>query len=98
MRYERHSFSNNELRDTIGKTKFKDLAINNNDIMNICELKPCEAVGIIKQEIMEWVLQYPEINTKERLNMLVGCYYCNDDLEDIKDIIETKILTGEWDK
>jgi len=75
-------------------TKFEDLAINGNDIMRICKLKPCEAVGIIKEALMEWVLLYPQLNTYENLERIAWCYYCNDSQEDIKDFIEKNILLG----
>jgi tRNA nucleotidyltransferase (CCA-adding enzyme) len=48
-------------------TKFEDLAIDGNDIMEITGLKPGPEVGWHKERLMELVLEDPWLNTRERL-------------------------------
>jgi tRNA nucleotidyltransferase (CCA-adding enzyme) len=52
-------------------TKFEDLAIDGNDIMEIAGLKPGKEVGEIKKQIMEMVLENPRLNDKARLLMVL---------------------------
>lgn len=48
-------------------TKFEDLAINGNDIMEITGLKPGRKIGEMKEYIMQWILEHPEDNNREIL-------------------------------
>jgi tRNA nucleotidyltransferase (CCA-adding enzyme) len=52
-------------------TKLVDLAIDGNDIMKVCGLKPGPEVGFHKERLMELVLECPELNTKEKLIWLL---------------------------
>ena len=47
--------------------KSRDLAINGFDIMNIMNLKQGKEVGLIINELMEYVLEYPEKNVRTEL-------------------------------
>jgi tRNA nucleotidyltransferase (CCA-adding enzyme) len=76
-------------------TKFEDLAIDGNDIMEITGLKPCKAVGVIKQEIMDLVIENPDINQKKYLKRILTCYWTGD-IDDIPDAIEN-IKQGKYD-
>jgi tRNA nucleotidyltransferase/poly(A) polymerase len=54
-------------------TCFNDLAISGEDIMRVTGLKPSKKVGEIKNNIMNLVIDFPEMNNKETLlNYLEG--------------------------
>jgi tRNA nucleotidyltransferase (CCA-adding enzyme) len=75
-------------------TKFEDLAIDGNDIMEITGLKPGKEVGLIKNQIMEIVLDNPELNVRERLlNILRRMEICREN--DIKYMNNDKQLNEE---
>lgn len=52
-------------------SKFSDLEINGFDIMNITGLGPCKEIGIIKEYLLDRVLDEPELNTSENLKKIL---------------------------
>lgn len=66
-------------------TSLVDLAIDGNDIMEVLNIISGKEVGKIKNQLMEAVLDNPELNTRDRLlNMLEGIAI----LKDFEDKIE----------
>ncbi len=58
--------------------KFEDLNIDGNEIMRITKLKPCRKIGIIKEQLLNIIVDNPNLNTKEKLEELVlEIYYTN---------------------
>jgi tRNA nucleotidyltransferase (CCA-adding enzyme) len=55
-------------------TKFADLAIDGNDIMNITGLKPGKEIGKIKDYLMTVVIEEPNKNNKKDLNDCINYY------------------------
>lgn len=83
-----------EVLEEKSATKFADLAIDGNDIMEITGLQPGKEIGIIKNEIMEIVLDTPELNQRERLlNIVRGMDICKQN--DIKYMKDNKSLNDD---
>jgi poly(A) polymerase/tRNA nucleotidyltransferase (CCA-adding enzyme) len=55
-----------------------DLEINGNDVMQVFKIEPCQKIGEILNEILNMVIEKPELNTREQL------------LEILKDIKENE--------
>ena len=51
--------------------KFEDLAVNGNDIMRITGLQAGPEIGLIKQELMDIVIDNPDLNEPETLERLI---------------------------
>jgi tRNA nucleotidyltransferase (CCA-adding enzyme) len=51
--------------------KFRDLTINGHTVMKILGLSPGPEVGSILRELMEKVIDNPELNTKSRLTAML---------------------------
>ncbi len=49
-----------------------DLAIDGNDVMKILNISPCKTVGNVLKQLLEMVLDCPELNTKEKLTETVN--------------------------
>ena len=52
-------------------SKFSDLVLNGNDIMNIAGLKPGREIGLILTYLMDQTIENPELNTVEELTKLI---------------------------
>jgi tRNA nucleotidyltransferase (CCA-adding enzyme) len=67
-----------ELRERIAKVaaedaalRVTDLAIDGKDVMRLLGIPPCKRVGVVLDELLERVIDEPELNTKETLERMV---------------------------
>lgn len=75
-------------------TRFEDLVINGNDIIEVTGLKPGKNIGIIKSFIMKIVLDNPELNQREKLlNIVRQMNICK--FDNIKYMKDDKNLNNE---
>jgi tRNA nucleotidyltransferase/poly(A) polymerase len=54
---------------------YSDLALDGHDIMEMLDLHPGRAVGIILDHLLETVLDHPEFNTKDKLTRIATEFY-----------------------
>ncbi len=55
-----------------GGFRITDLEINGNDIMSLLDIEPGPLVGKILNQLLEVVLESPELNTKDELTKIIG--------------------------
>ena len=65
----------NKVNEDANAISIKDLKINGNDIMTELEVLPGPIIGKILRELLEKVLDDPEVNNRDRLLELVREFY-----------------------
>ena len=63
------------LRDTSAAFTLRDLAVSGSEVMEALALKPGKAVGLILRELLEAVLDDPELNEREKLLGIARRFY-----------------------